>query len=153
MNHVFADRFRNRDQSKINQSERNLWCEVLFVLWNDAIFGAPSILGNKQHRINETIRARNFFNAPSRDLRVICELIGVDSEAVRERILPIIAIAPSPEELVSGRRMANACRPMAKPRRDRRNPQRPGVPLDLRGNSGTGAGSDAQDSFKIDFSR
>lgn len=97
----FRDRYRtNLDLGHAGAPERNLWAEVLRALINDALIGATSDVGTVAQRVRETKEARLYFTRPNRSLRDLCDLIGLDHVAVRDRMIAKITQAPTPEELL-----------------------------------------------------
>lgn len=82
--------------------EQRLWAEVLFLALQDATLGVRESGIRQIERIHLVERARAFFRSRD-DFTRVCNLAGIDPTAARERILPMIAKAPPPEEIVSGR--------------------------------------------------
>lgn len=62
-------------------SARDLWCEVLRFALTDAINGMPaaSYLTGAERRVD----ARAYVLQPNADFALVCDLAGVDPEAVR----------------------------------------------------------------------
>ncbi|WP_417724207.1 hypothetical protein [Salipiger sp.] len=147
----YSDRFRTGDMDNATLGERALWVEVLMSAIEDALLGVPAFVGEVSDRVAATHTARAFFLRPSPDLRTICDLIGLDPVAVRDRVTRQIAAAPEPEDLIANRRMTG--RSTKRGDRTPRARQTPGVGSDFDGAAGTGAGSSAQDRPEIAFSR
>ncbi|QFS82341.1 hypothetical protein [Roseivivax sp. THAF197b] len=97
----FSGRFTIDTLDNETAPERRLWASVLLALIEDAVFGAPACLGTPGLRIVETRKAREYFLAPNDSLRAICELLGLDPVAVRDRVARQIEAAETPEVLIS----------------------------------------------------
>lgn len=92
--------------------ERELWAEVLLLAVEDALHGVPSINGTpRDQRISRTKSARSYFSSPTSDFPAVCHLAGVDPDAVRDRLKPMIQSAPIPEELIGKPRPTKQPRP------------------------------------------
>ena len=98
------DRFRADIPDNEMRAERSLWCAFLLAMIEDAILGAPAVIGDKTSRIVETKTARAYFQTSNPHLALICEMLGLDADFVCGRVAVMIEAAPSPEELVKGRR-------------------------------------------------
>lgn len=90
------------DDDLISRADcETLWQEVLRLTISDAIQGVVTSGVPRRNRVRLIQEARNYLTYPNRDFNEVCRLAGMDPEAVRERLVPLIAAAPSPEELVS----------------------------------------------------
>ncbi|KUF12408.1 hypothetical protein [Pseudoponticoccus marisrubri] len=90
----YTDRFRNpADARNFSNPERQLWATVLQAMIEDAVHGAPSILGNRKTRQRLTAEACAYFRDPTPSLSVICELLDLDPAAVRQRVVRQIETA------------------------------------------------------------
>lgn len=79
--------------------ERALWCEVLTQAINDALTGIPaSSMPDRRKRLKAIEDARAYIY--TRDFDIVCSLAGVDSDGARDRLVKLIADAPTPEELL-----------------------------------------------------
>lgn len=86
--------------------EKTLWQEVLYQAIQDALYGIPAGCGiNKENRINKTKEARQYLTTPSKDLSMVCNLAGLDMQAVIKRMREQIANASTPEELITAKRV------------------------------------------------
>jgi hypothetical protein len=103
-----------------SKSCKKLWQEVLMTSIKDALEGAPSWAAD---RVEATHIARRYFTVANIDCNTVCELAGVDPEAVRDRMRRLIANAPSPEDLFgiphSERRLTSE-KPAQQPKRQAR---------------------------------
>lgn len=136
--------------------ERMLWCEVLLLAVTDAIEGLRGHRAPKKTKIKQIVAARRFITVPNRDFNELCELAGVNPDAVRERVVALIEAAPTPEELVARKgkptnnRRTTRTRKTTRPR-TRKSASAPGVVLDFVSDTGTGAGRSAQETPEISF--
>ncbi len=86
---------------------KELWQEVLLRAVEDALFG-PRHVQKRATKIILCKEARDYLTQPSRDLSMVCNLAGLDMQAVIDRMRVRIAKAPAPEELASERRRNRA---------------------------------------------
>lgn len=77
----------------------NLWQQVLLQAVNDAVRGISGGGESAMTRARLIQQTRDYITIPNRDFNEVCSLAGMDPEAVRERVKPMIDAAPSPEEL------------------------------------------------------
>lgn len=88
------------DDNLISQADcENLWQQVLLQAVNDAVRGIKVSGDTAASRVRLIRQARDYIIKPNPDFNEVCSLAGMDPEAVRERVAPMIAAAPSPEEL------------------------------------------------------
>lgn len=73
-------------------SERDLWSAVLLRAADDALY-APNTGGGKVSRILDAAAARSYLTKRSKDLATICEIVGIDMDALIERMRQRIANA------------------------------------------------------------
>lgn len=73
-------------------SERDLWSAVLLRAVEDALY-APNTGAGKVSRILDAAAARCYLTKPSKDLATICEIVGIDMNALIERMRQRIANA------------------------------------------------------------
>lgn len=128
------------DLSAIDGRE-NLWREVLSLAVRDAVMGVRIGARDRRDRARLTHEARNYILQYNRDFEEVCSLAGLNPDAVREQVAKQIASAPSPEALAVTVYSQSGL-PL----------DRPGVVANLPDNSGTGAGSTAQETPNITFS-
>jgi hypothetical protein len=80
-----------------------LWQQVLLQAIRDALHGndvdSTGDAGAFQIR-----KARDYITIPNKDFNEVCYLAGMDPQAVREHVRPMIAAALSPDELTYRRR-------------------------------------------------
>lgn len=79
--------------------EQDLWAEILLASVTDAIEGACTTKCRDQN-INHTQEARDYITSNCEDFQEVCINAGFDPDAIRDRVLPMIEKAPTPEELV-----------------------------------------------------
>lgn len=89
--------------------EQDLWRNVLLVAVEDALYGNMR-RGTGKHEVSqwqttaqvrECQSARNYLTSPSHDLSIVCNLAGLDMQAVIDNMKRQIAAAPTPEELAA----------------------------------------------------
>lgn len=116
------------DDDLISQADcENLWQQVLLQAVNDAIRGIKdSNIATTRARLIQ--QARDYITVPNRDFNEVCSLAGLDPEAVRERVAPMIAAAPSPEELANPEAQSRLTRPCAAQRQSKPRGPRPSTP-------------------------
>ncbi|WP_169736951.1 hypothetical protein [Sulfitobacter noctilucae] len=85
-----------RSVAMADNQHQKLWLEVLSKAITDALEGAPSWSSD---RVEETHKARSYFTETNKDFTTVCNLAGVDPEAVRERMIKLIEAAATPELL------------------------------------------------------
>ena len=132
-----------------------LWSEVLLQQVNDALYGARGSDIPKKDRALFTRQARAYLTMANRDFDNICNMIGLDPDAVRDRMRSAISKAPSPEELAENPipfpDRFKIERPKGRGRTRRQAADRPGVGSDFGASEGTGGGTTAQERTKITF--
>lgn len=107
---------------------------MLFAVIVDALFSAPTVLGGPRCRLTESVHARGLLLRPSPSLAVICEMIGFDPIAVRERVQERLSTAATPEALIAAPRDTG---------RKKKQIRRTGVGRDFGRLKGTGGGGRA----------
>lgn len=85
-----------------------LWQEVLLQAIRDALADSYIPTHDPRIRAHQIQQARNYITVPNKDFNEVCHLAGVDPQAVRERLGPMIAAALSPDELAYRRRTRTA---------------------------------------------
>lgn len=85
----------------IHHGEADLWREVLTAQISDALEGVRGLKADRANRIRQVKEARQFLTTQSKDLDIICSFAGIDPDALRSRMKPMIADAPSPERLIA----------------------------------------------------
>jgi hypothetical protein len=84
-----------------------LWQEVLLRTIDEALLG-PQMVPNRAKAIQLCIQARAYLTRPSDDLTTVCSLAGIDPDAMMERMRAKIAAAPTPAEVIDGKRVSRA---------------------------------------------
>jgi hypothetical protein len=92
----------NEDIGAVDGRE-NLWRTVLALAIKEAVTGEGTI-GSRYERLTQINEARHYFSTPNDDLNTVCNLAGLDPEAVRERVNRQIASAPSADILAVTKR-------------------------------------------------
>lgn len=129
------------------RSEKALWCEVLSLAISDAITGTSSGKKSRATRIHDIERQRRYLTIKNNDFEMVCSLAGVDPDATREGLIRRIAQAPTPQELVDGKRHPQrlSLRSTGRPSTMR------GVGKNFGHLKGTGGGTRAQEKPNITF--
>ncbi|SLN62294.1 hypothetical protein PEL8287_03396 [Roseovarius litorisediminis] len=133
-----------------------LWVAVLMLVIADALEGVSGIQGNTVVKIDAIKQARNYLTIKNSNFDTVCDLAGIDAEFLRERMTGLIAMAPSPDDLVNRRIIVTPIKMKVRNRgykQNRRRPEQAGVVSNLGVFLGTGAGRDAQETPKISFSK
>lgn len=124
---MIVDGFEFDDCLSAPKANENLWRAVLTNAIEEAVSGITrGQYSNPKHRIAQIAEARDYILKPNKDFDTVCSLAGLDPEAVRDRIAPQIAAAPSPEQLLSDvrrTRVEGTAKPKPAPRQ-RREPLR-----------------------------
>jgi len=117
------------DDDLISQADcENLWRRVLAMAVEDALQGKKMGSDTAASRVRLIQQARDYITIPNRDFNEVCSLAGLDPEAVRERVVPMIAAAPSPEELADREASSRLNRPSRARKADKPRVPRPGAP-------------------------
>ncbi|MBY3070750.1 hypothetical protein HFO71_10395 [Rhizobium laguerreae] len=111
-----------------------LWRTVLLNSVQEA-FGIGFVNESAKNRVMMIRDARDYIMRPAKGFIDVCNLAGFDPDAVRERLIPRIKAAPSPEELAV----------VKWPKR------KPGVVADFPSVLGTGGGSNAFERDHLSF--
>ncbi|QKK28897.1 hypothetical protein FE844_004600 [Rhizobium indicum] len=112
-----------------------LWRTVLLHSVQEA-FGIGFVNEPAKNRVVMIRDARDYIMRPAKGFIDVCNLAGFDPDAVRERLIPRIKAARSPEELAVLKRTKGS----------------PGVVADFPSVLGTGGGSTAHEIPEISFS-
>lgn len=118
-----------------NNPERDLWQTVLRVLVEDALFGGMRHMAENarageekgSRRAHDCQKARDYLTTPSCDLSIVCNLAGLDMQAVIDHMTRQIAAAPSPDELAAStiRRGNLRIKPEPKPKPEPKAKRKP----------------------------
>lgn len=97
---------RKEGERIIDNPEQALWCEVLRLAIEDALCTTSvATPGGEtaERRAREHAQAVAWLSKPSRDLEFVCDLAGVDMDAVVGRVRTRLDGSPSPEDMTRRR--------------------------------------------------
>lgn len=88
------------DDEAAYNPHRALWQAVLMQAYEDAMNGVPGLKVQRLARIRQTQEARDYLTTPSADLAEVCGNIGLDMDAIIDRMKAKLATARSVEKVV-----------------------------------------------------